>query len=375
MNKPARPLHLISANPLPAGGEHARRWKAVVEKDRRQDGAFLFAVKTTGIFCRPSCPARTPLRKNVEFFDSVAEARAAGFRACRRCKPEGPSACEVLETKVREACEWLKQAEERVGLEALAARAGLSPHHFHRSFKSMIGVTPREFQAELRAQRVREGLAKSETVTNAAYDAGFSSSARFYDAVDESIGMQPARFREGGRGERIRYAVTPTRLGKLLVAATGRGICAVEFGDSAKALEGGLFARFPGALRIEADDEFQNWLDKVVAVIERGESHDDLPIDIRGTAFQRKVWNALRTINRGKTASYAEVANRIGQPNAHRAVASACANNVLAVLVPCHRVVRADGALSGYRWGVERKAALLESERDAAPKKIRRTKN
>jgi AraC family transcriptional regulator of adaptative response/methylated-DNA-[protein]-cysteine methyltransferase len=348
----------------------------VQRKDRAHDGRFVFAVCTTGVFCRPSCPARTPLRANVRFFDDAATARRAGFRACLRCHPEGRTAAEEMAAKVRAACQWLQRAEERVTLAELAARAGSSAHHFQRAFKAALGVTPRQFQAQLRAARVRASLGSARTVTEGAYAAGFASSARFYDAIGETLGMAPTRFRAAGKGERIRYAVTDSSFGKLLVAATGRGVCAVEFGDSATELEAGLRARFCGAQWLGMDPEFRGWLAAVVELIERRAPQADIPLDLRGTAFQRQVWNALRRIPRGATLSYAELAQRIGKGGAQRAVASACAQNPLAVVVPCHRVVRADGDLAGYRWGVGRKAKLLGAEAAAPlPRPAQRAKN
>ncbi|MBL8513859.1 MAG: bifunctional DNA-binding transcriptional regulator/O6-methylguanine-DNA methyltransferase Ada [Betaproteobacteria bacterium] len=338
------------------------RWHAVLARDASFDGQFFFGVKTTGIVCRPSCPSRAAKRENVRFFDSLEAALDGGFRTCRRCKPEGISQAQTDANRIARACALLESAEERVKLDDLADAVGLSPFHFHRLFKSVTGVTPRQYQAEVRAGRVRVGLGTTQTVTAALFDAGFGSAGRFYDAAPTVLGMKPSAFKHGGKGERIQFAFADSSLGPVLVAMTDKGICSVEFGDDKALLESGLAARFPGATLMPADKHAQSRVGEVIAVIDSAQGNKHLPIDIRGTVFQHRVWKALTGLKRGETVSYAELARRIGQPTATRAVASACAQNTIAVLVPCHRVVRSDGALSGYKWGVERKAELLKRE-------------
>ncbi|MBL8520531.1 MAG: bifunctional DNA-binding transcriptional regulator/O6-methylguanine-DNA methyltransferase Ada [Betaproteobacteria bacterium] len=355
------PLTLVVDQTKPLASDEAR-WRAVLARDASQDGRFYFAVKTTGVVCRPSCPSRTAKRGNVTFFESLPAALAAGFRACRRCKPEGASQSDTDAARIRKACDLLSSAEARVPLDALAAAVCLSAYHFHRLFKSVTGVTPRQYQAEVRAGRVRAGLATPSSVTAALFDAGFGSAARFYDAAPAVLGMRPVAFKRGGQGETIQYAVASSTLGQVMVAMTGKGICSIEFGAGEGALKDRLAGRFPHATLQAADAGAQALVQRVVAAIESPESAASLPLDIRGTAFQHRVWRELTTLRRGETVSYAELARRIGQPGAARAVASACAQNGIAVLVPCHRVVRADGALSGYRWGVERKRELLDRE-------------
>ena len=339
------------------------RWRAVLTRDASFDGQFFFAVKTTRIVCRPSCPARTAKRQNVMFFASLQEAHAAGFRSCKRCKPEGLSQHQTDAMRIEKACSLLAQAEERMTLHQLAQAVDVSPYHFHRLFKSVTGVTPRQYQAELRAGRVRKGLAGASTVTAAVFNAGYSSSGRFYEGARSVLGMRPTTYQRGGQGETIQFAMAKSTLGPLLVAMTKKGICSIEFGDDVSALKGRLASRFPGATLVPADTTAQSRVDDIVAAIESSQGHARLPLDIRGTAFQHRVWKALTQLKRGETVSYADLAKRIGAPTAARAVASACAQNTIAVLVPCHRVVRADGELSGYRWGVGRKAELLKRER------------
>jgi AraC family transcriptional regulator of adaptative response/methylated-DNA-[protein]-cysteine methyltransferase len=339
------------------------RWKAVLAKDAARDGEFVFAVSTTGIYCRPSCPARTPKRGNVRFFDSPELARRAGFRACKRCHPDDASAREKQVRAILRACALIEQSEERVTLDELAAKVGLSPYYFHRLFKDVTGVTPRDFHRARQISRVGAALATAGSVTDALYDAGFSSSGRFYENTNAMLGMKPAAWRAGGAGEEIRYCVHPCALGLVLVAATERGVCTIEFGDSADELTTRLQERFPKARFAPADAEFDAWLRRLLAHLDRPSAALDLPLDVRGTAFQQQVWKALRDLKPGETASYAEVAARIGKPKSVRAVARACASNILGVAIPCHRVVRSDGGISGYRWGVERKRALLAKER------------
>jgi AraC family transcriptional regulator of adaptative response/methylated-DNA-[protein]-cysteine methyltransferase len=338
------------------------RWAAVVARDREADGRFYYSVATTGVYCRPSCGARLPKPANVRFHASRDEAERAGFRPCKRCKPAGPALAERYAATVADVCRAIEESESTPSLAALAKRAGLSLHHFHRLFKSVTGLTPREYGEAHRARRVRDELRKSRTITDAIYDAGFNSSGRFYAATDGMLGMTPSDYRAGGRKAEIRFAVGECSLGSILVATTARGICAILLGDDPETLVRDLEDRFPRASLVGGDREFERIVARVVGFVEAPALGLDLPLDVRGTAFQQRVWQALREIPPGKTASYSEIAARLGAPDAGRAVARACAANPLAVAIPCHRVVRRDGSLSGYRWGVERKRRLLEKE-------------
>ncbi len=338
------------------------RWQAVLDRDPSQDGQFWYGVKTTGVYCRPSCAARTPKPENVAFYFSCDAAEAAGFRACKRCTPrdEAPKARQAA--LIAEACRQIDQAESEPNLETLAKTAGLSTYHFHRVFKAAMGVTPKAYAAARRADRVREGLSSGEQVTAALYDAGYGSNSRFYERSNGILGMTPKRFQDGGRDTDIRFAVAESSLGPVLVAQSDKGVVAISLGDDPEALARELQDRFPKANLIGGDAGFEALVAQVIGLVEGRRTEARLPLDIRGTAFQQRVWQALRDIPPGKTATYAEVAQKIGQPEAVRAVAGACAANTLAVAIPCHRVVRTDGSLSGYRWGVERKRALLASE-------------
>jgi AraC family transcriptional regulator, regulatory protein of adaptative response / methylated-DNA-[protein]-cysteine methyltransferase len=340
----------------------AARWAAVVGRDRAADGKFYYSVRTTGVYCRPSCAARPAKRENVAFHDSCEAAERAGFRPCKRCRPN-EAAPELRRAEaIAKACRLIEEAEEIPSLDALARGAGLSRFHFHRIFKRVTGLTPRDYAAADRAKRVREELPKGGTVTAAIYDAGFNSSGRFYAEAAHRLGMTPSRFRGGGEGAAIRFAVGQCSLGAILVAATDKGVCAIMLGDRPEALVRSLEDRFDKANLIGGDRDFEQWVAKVVGFVEAPGLGLDLPLDVRGTAFQERVWRALREIPVGSTRSYAELARRIGRPGAVRAVAQACAANPIAVAIPCHRVVRADGELSGYRWGVERKRELLARE-------------
>lgn len=346
------------------------RWQALLRRDRAADGQFWYAVRTTGVYCRPSCAARRARRENVTFHVTPADAERAGFRPCRRCRPREATPIDRHAAVVIEACRQIELADEPPTLDTLAKQAGMSRFHFHRVFKAAAGVTPKAYADARRSQRVRDGLAKHRTVTDAIYDAGFNSSGRFYEHTTPRLGMVPKAFRDGGRGLAIRFAITGCCLGSILVAATDRGICAIELGDDQAALGDALRRRFPGARLIDGDAAFSEQVDAVVRLVDLPTRGLDLPLDIRGTAFQERVWRALREVPPGSTASYEEIARRIGQPNAARAVARACAANPLAVAVPCHRIVGRDGHLKGYRWGIERKRALLEREagrQDATP--------
>jgi AraC family transcriptional regulator of adaptative response/methylated-DNA-[protein]-cysteine methyltransferase len=342
------------------------RWRAVVERDAAFDRKFYYSVATTGVYCRPSCGARLPRPENVRFFENRDDAERAGFRPCKRCKPLLPPLKERQVAAITEACRRIEAADEVPTLEELAEGAGMSPHHFHRLFKSFTGVTPKAYAVAHRTKRVQEELARGEnSVSETIYEAGFNSSGRFYAATDAMLGMTPTAYRAGGPNAEIHFAVAECSLGSILVARSDKGVCAILLGDDPAALVRDLQDRFPQAQLAGGDEGFERLVAKVVGFVEAPATGLDLPLDVRGTAFQQRVWAALRDIPAGKTASYAEVAERIGAPRAVRAVAQACAANALAVAIPCHRVVRNDGALSGYRWGVERKRALLEKENAA----------
>jgi AraC family transcriptional regulator of adaptative response/methylated-DNA-[protein]-cysteine methyltransferase len=338
-------------------------WAAIVARDRTFDGSFVFGVVTTGIYCRPSCPARHAKRENIRFHATCADAERAGFRPCKRCKPNQPSLHTQYAAKVAKACRMIESAEEAPPLDELARAAGLSPHHFHRIFKSIAGVTPKAYATAHRHSRVREQLKRSRTVTEAIHSSGFNSNGRFYANAPEALGMTPSDFRAGGQDVRMTFAVSKCSLGFILVAATDKGVAAIFLGDDRDALEGELKDRFPRAEIARGDRDFARLVTQVVDFVETPQAGFDLPLDIRGTSFQHRVWAALREIPAGSTATYAEIAKRIGKPKSVRAVGSACGANPVAVVVPCHRVVRADGGLSGYRWGTARKRALLAREK------------
>jgi len=346
--------------PMLAGDEE--RWAAVVKRDRSADGAFYYSVRTTGVFCRPSCPSRLARRENVAFHTTREAAERAGFRPCKRCRPAAPPLAEQHAAAIARACRLIESAAEMPRLDQLAEAAGLSRFHFHRLFKAVTGVTPRAYAAAHRADRVRKVLADGKSVTSAIYEAGFNSAGRFYASSEAMLGMQPRAFRAGGDGTAIRFAVGECSLGSILVAATDKGVCAIALGDDPDALVRELQDRFAAADLRPGDQAFHELVAQVVGFVEAPRLGLRLPLDVRGTAFQQRVWQALREIPAGQAQSYAEVAERIGAPRAVRAVAQACASNPIAVAIPCHRVVRRDGALSGYRWGVERKRALLERE-------------
>jgi len=357
-----------SPQPPPSWRSDEERWEAVKRRDRAADGAFVFAVRTTGVYCRPSCAARLARRENVSFHATCADAERAGFRPCKRCRPRDADAAERQAAAVARACRMIEDEDETPSLEALAKAAGLSRFHFHRVFKAVTGVTPKAYAEAHRGRRVRAELTRRRTVTEAIYGAGFNSNGRFYAAASGLLGMTPTAFRAGGNGTEIRFALGECSLGSVLVAATDRGVCAIEFGDDPDALLRDLQDRFPNARLIGGDRGFEALVARIVGFVERPSERLDLPLDIRGTAFQQRVWQALREIPPGTTASYAEIAERIGRPKAVRAVAQACASNAIAVAIPCHRVVRRDGAAAGYRWGVERKTTLLAREATLARK-------
>jgi len=340
-------------------------WSAVERRDRAADGTFVYSVRTTGVYCRPSCAARLPRRNNVAFYKTCADAESAGFRPCKRCRPNAAALADVHADAVARACRLIEEAEEAPSLDRLARSAGMSRFHFHRVFKAVTGVTPKAYVAAHRGKRVREELSAGESVTQAIYGAGFNSNGRFYAAAPGLLGMTPTQFRGGGSGNVIRFAVGECSLGAILVAATTKGVCAIEFGDDPEGLVRALQDRFPKAQFVGRDKTFERLVAEVVGFVEAPARGLDLPLDIRGTAFQQRVWEAIRDIPAGSTASYRDVAKRIGAPKAVRAVAQACGANGIAVAIPCHRVVRTDGSASGYRWGIERKRALLAREKAA----------
>ena len=340
-----------------------QRWAALRARDPAADGIFFVSVRSTGVYCRPSCNSRPARPENIGFHRTAAEAERAGFRPCKRCRPDEPPRAERDAALVAAACRSIEASEGPLALDTLAACAGLSTHHFHRLFRRVAGVTPGAYAQTERARRVAAGLLTGERVTDAIYDAGFNSSGRFYEAADGILGMTPTAFRAGGAGQAIGYATASCTLGHVLVATTERGICAIQLGDDPAELAAELSRRFPRATRTESHNNLGPVLAQVVALVDRPASGMALPLDIQGTAFQRRVWEALRAIPAGQTRSYAEVAAAIEAPGAARAVAAACASNRIAVAIPCHRVVAADGSLSGYRWGPARKRQLLHRER------------
>ena len=355
----------VNERPAPSSLDDASCWRAVERRDRAADGTFVYSVRTTGVYCRPSCAARLPRRENVAFHQTCTDAERAGFRPCKRCRPNASTLAEVHAGAVARACRLIEEAEEAPSLEALARAAGMSRFYFHRVFKAVTGVTPKAYAAGHRGKRVREELSSGESVTEAIYGAGFNSNGRFYAAAPGLLGMTPTQFRSGGRGNVIRFAVGECSLGAILVAATAKGVCAIEFGNDPEMLVRALQDRFPRAQLLGGDKAFERLVAKVVGFVEAPGRGLDLPLDIRGTAFQQQVWKAIRDIPAGSTASYRDLAKRIGAPKAVRAVAQACGANAIAVAIPCHRVVRTDGSTSGYRWGVERKRALLDREKAA----------
>ena len=346
----------------PARTAQDPRWAAVVARDRKADDQFFYSVRTTGVYCRPSCGARRARPENVEFHATAADAERAGYRACKRCKPDEPSLDRRHAAQIAKVCRLIENAEDIPSLGELARQSGLSPFHFHRVFKAVTGLTPRSYAAGHRARKIRNELSRKRTVTDAIYGAGYGSNGRFYATSDAVLGMTPSTYRAGGANTEIRFAVGECSLGSILVAKSERGICAILLGDDPGALARELQDRFPHANLVGGDKGFEKLVAQVVGFVEAPALGLALPLDVRGTAFQQRVWQALRKIPAGSTASYSTVAKRIGAPKSVRAVARACAANALAVAIPCHRVVRNDGALSGYRWGVERKRTLLERE-------------
>lgn len=338
------------------------RWAAVVARNDRADGTFFYAVRTTGVYCRPSCGARAARPENVEFHATAAHAERAGFRPCKRCRPDQLPLAEQHAGTIAELCRLIENAEQAPTLQQLARHAGMSAFHLHRLFRAITGVTPKRYAAAHRAKRVKSELGRSSTVTEAIYGAGYNSNGRFYEQSIGMLGMTPTAYRAGGTNTEIRFAIGECSLGSILVAASGRGVCAILIGDDPDALARDLQDRFPSAHLIGGDANFEQLVAKVVGFVEAPALGLDLPLDVRGTAFQQRVWEALREIPAGRTVSYSQIANRIGAPKAVRAVGAAVGANPLAVAIPCHRVIRTDGSLCGYRWGVERKRALIERE-------------
>jgi AraC family transcriptional regulator, regulatory protein of adaptative response / methylated-DNA-[protein]-cysteine methyltransferase len=338
------------------------RWKALASRDAASDGAFVYGVTSTGVYCRPSCPSRRPRADRVRFFDTAAQARGAGFRPCKRCQPDRVDAGVPGLEAVRRVTAYLAaHADQPITLARLGRMAAMSPHHLQRRFTALVGVSPREYQAACRADRLRAHLRRGDDVTTAMVASGYGSPSRVYESG--AVGMAPSRYRKGGAGMQIAYTVVPTRHGALLVATTAHGVCAVKLGASASALAADLAAEYRSADIREGEAARAEWVRVIIDYLDGREPSLDLPIDVRATAFQWQVWRALQQIPYGSTASYAEVARRIGRPTATRAVARACATNPVCLVVPCHRVVQTDGGLGGYRWGRERKQALIDDER------------
>jgi AraC family transcriptional regulator of adaptative response/methylated-DNA-[protein]-cysteine methyltransferase len=340
-------------------------WTAVENRDAAAGGNFFYGVRTTGVYCRPGCASRRPLRTNTVFFETTAEAEAAGFRSCKRCRPTDGSAASRHVAAIEKACALLQTTETLPSLAELADAAAISRFHFHRVFKQITGATPRDYARTHRLGRLADKLETGQPVTEAIYASGFGSSSRAYDSAPAGLGMTPGARRRGGAGQTIRFVTVETPLGWALVAATERGICMTALADNRERLEANLRQRFPAAELIAEDTGLKDWADRIVRFITAPDRNLDLPLDIQGTAFQARVWRALQKIPLGKTASYTEIAAALGQPKAVRAVAQACAANKLALIVPCHRVIRSDGDLGGYRWGLERKRELLARERAA----------
>jgi AraC family transcriptional regulator, regulatory protein of adaptative response / methylated-DNA-[protein]-cysteine methyltransferase len=345
--------------------QHPGYWDAVVAHDRAMDGVFFYAVKSTGIYCRPSCPSKRPQRENVVFFNASDAAEHAGFRPCKRCKPDSAYVGDPGAQIVERVCTFIDQhPDEPVTLETLGRALNISPFHLQRTFKALTGITPRAYADSRRLSALKAGLREGHSVTRSLYDAGYGSSSRLYERASSQLGMTPARYQKQGSGVAIHYAIAPTPIGKMLLAATDKGVCAIRFGESTAILESELRAEFPKAKTVHADAKLEDQVQALSAII-RGENAAALPLDIRATAFQRRVWEHVKSIPRGETKSYSKIAAAIGEPKAARAVARACAANPVAVAIPCHRVVREDGNVGGYRWGVGRKKKLLAMEAPA----------
>jgi AraC family transcriptional regulator of adaptative response/methylated-DNA-[protein]-cysteine methyltransferase len=354
-------MPLEAPRPLPE--DDGRRWRAVLDRDRRQDGAFVYAVRSTGVYCRPSCPSRRPRRDRVRFFVLPEAAEGAGYRACLRCKPRLAVSADPSLQRLRHVCRFIEdRLDQPLTLERLASAAGLSPHHLQRTFKAALGISPRDYAEALRLRELRRRLRRGEAVSDAGYAAGYGSSRGLYERAPAQLGMTPATYRKGGKGMSITYAISPSPLGRLLVAATERGVCRVGLADSDRELEQVLHEEFPKATLSRDETGLRRWVAAVLDGLRGAEPGVELPLDVRATAFQWRVWQELRKIPRGATRSYAEVARAVGRPAAARAVGQACNRNPVALVIPCHRVVASDGTLGGYRWGLERKKKLLASE-------------
>jgi AraC family transcriptional regulator, regulatory protein of adaptative response / methylated-DNA-[protein]-cysteine methyltransferase len=355
--------HSNSTTPRDARLSDDRRWTAVVARDSGQDGAFVFAVATTGVYCRPSCPARRPRRENVAFFPGPEQAEKAGFRACLRCRPRSFGGNPQSDA-AKEICRYIEQhLDETVTLERLGKAFRQSPFHLQRRFKAILGITPREYAESCRLRMLKRNLQAGDNVTRAMYDAGYGSSSRLYEKTASQLGMTPDKYRRGAIAATVRYAIADSPLGRMLIAATDKGVCAIQFAGSDGELIEGLKREFPFAVRKADQGGLQTWVAALLSKMSGSILNAALPLDIRATAFQRRVWTYLQSIPFGATRSYGQVAKAIGKPRASRAVARACATNPVAIAIPCHRVVREDGSISGYRWGVGRKKTLLERER------------
>lgn len=338
-------------------------WQAVLTRDTRSDGTFVYAVRSTGIYCNPSCSARRPRREQVVFFPQPEAAEQAGFRACKRCRPQEASVYELQAEMVQHACRYIEtHLEGPLTLEALGKEVSVSPYHLQRVFKRIMGITPHQYAQAYRLGQLKQQLKEGETVTTALYNTGFGSSSRLYEQAPAQLGMTPATYRRGGKSTHIGYTIVDCPLGRLLIAATEKGICAICLGDSDADLEAALFSEYPAA-EIQRDGvELSQWVNTLLSHLSGQQPQLDLPIDVQATAFQWRVWESLRAIPYGSTRSYGEIAQDLGDPKAARAVARACATNPVAIVVPCHRIVREDGSLGGYRWGLERKQQLLAQE-------------
>jgi AraC family transcriptional regulator of adaptative response/methylated-DNA-[protein]-cysteine methyltransferase len=343
-----------------------RHWEAVLARDSSQDGRFVFAVSSTGIYCRPSCPSKRPRRSNVTFYGKAEEAERAGYRACLRCRPKAADGNPQM-AMVKAVCRYIEQhLDEPVTLARLGSEFRQSPFHLQRTFKQVLGVTPKEYADSCRLNQVKRNLRAGHSVTRALYDAGYSSSSRLYERTASHLGMTPDKYRRGAIAASIRYTCTESPLGRMLIAATDKGICAIQFADSDEELEQGIKHEFPFAARRRDDEALRTWKQDLLGQLRGKKVHSALPLDIQATAFQRRVWSYLQTIPMGETRSYQQVASAIQRPTASRAVARACATNPVAIAIPCHRVVRANGDMGGYRWGAERKQVLLHTEKQAA---------
>jgi AraC family transcriptional regulator of adaptative response/methylated-DNA-[protein]-cysteine methyltransferase len=343
-----------------------QQWAQVLARDASADGQFVYAVRSTGVFCRPSCPSRRPRREMVEFFQTPAQAQNAGYRACFRCEPTQPPS---YAKKVEAACRYIESnMETTIRLSDVAGHVEMSPFYFQRLFKRTLGISPREYQQALRVKKFKSALHSEARITDAVYEAGYSSSSRAYENVSAQLGMTPSAFRRKGAGTKINYSIFPTELGQVLIAATDRGLCAVRFGDDDAELQKELRGEFDAAELVRDDEHLSTLSEQIRSLLRGGLNPAEIPLDVQGTAFQQLVWNALRQIPRGQTRSYSEIAVAVGRPGAVRAVAGACASNPVAVVVPCHRVVQKNGSLSGYRWGTKRKAALLKDEGIESPR-------